>query len=478
MSTVVPSHITAICPGCGRRGRAPVVHAGRRTRCPGCGEVFLIPSPDDPEAMKETIAPSLPEKPKPPVLVGVSCRVCQTRMSVPVEYVGRKVKCPDCGVATIVPPPPAPRVPDIPKAIFADQYEVFDGDEQPWGADLAARQPKLIPIHCRHCQTLMHGHADQVGAMLTCPDCGLQTRIAPPPPERAKFNPIVEAYDVFAPEVGDGENDITRAYFKPLAAEAAAALAAEPERPELPRSPLTTGVVSMLRSGGVPASGLVLSAWLAVAGCILNFALPRLGGVAAGKLGAFGDAMMGASFGMMGAIIACLAFAYFAALVIAIVTESSEGNDRLHGPPSTDPTDWYGEAITLVIALMIATAPGSIAGHLAAGDPLATLAGAALGFVFAMPVVLLSQLEIGSPLGIFSSRVLAGLTRVMGVWLVFTLQSLALAAVLVAGAWAVGRYGYLGVLAAAAPVTFAALLYFRLLGRLAWVVAERGGGGE
>ena len=46
--------------------------------------------------------------------------------------------------------------------------------------------PRYVSVLCRVCQTLMYGGLDQVGKPLKCPDCGAQTILPPPQPEKPK----------------------------------------------------------------------------------------------------------------------------------------------------------------------------------------------------------------------------------------------------------------------------------------------------
>ncbi|MEM8864405.1 MAG: hypothetical protein AAGF31_02530 [Planctomycetota bacterium] len=475
MSTAVPSHLVAVCPGCGKRSRVHAVHAGRRTRCKQCGETFRIPSADDPESFHETVDQREPHPPEPAKHppVGFECRVCQTRMTVPAKYIGRKVKCPDCGAATVVSPPPEPRKLDIPAAIFGDQYEVFEGEDQPWAADIAAQQPQWLPVHCRHCQTLMHAQPHQIGQQLTCPDCGVATTVRPPEDKPPAIDVTVEAYDISPPEVTDGLTEAARAYLSDVETIAAAEVEAQPLRPELPRLPLVSGVTRMLRTGGMIGRSLVIAAWATTAVCLLRFGVDIFTGAGGGFVSSGAGAIMGACLAMLGFLIGLLSFGYFATLAISIVTESSEGSDKLHDPPSTNPIDWMGETLTLGVAAMAAAAPGWIVGQLVSGEFAVAAAAGLLSLCVCLPVVLLSQLDIGSPWAVVSPRLVRSLARLPGTCLLLTVESLLLLAVPAAAAFAIDHFGYGGIILAAAPLMFAALGYFRLIGRLAWVVAER-----
>ena len=94
------------------------------------------------------------------------------------------------------------------------------------------------------------------------------------------------------------------------------------------------------------------------------------------------------------------------------------------------------------------------------------------GGLLAFPPLLLSCLENGSPLELFSPKIFASLYRRPGHWLLFSLE----AALLVAGTlFALAALSQRSPAAAllAIPLCVAtSLLYFRLLGRFAWWLAE------
>lgn len=465
MSTTVPAHVTAICPGCGRRGIAPVLLAGRRTKCPKCGTQFRIPSLEQTQEQQPPPDP-LPREP----LVGFDCGVCQTRMSVPPKYVGLKVKCPDCGAATVVPEPPAPRVPDIPQALFDDQYDVYEEQGQPWGSELARRQPKLIAVHCRLCDTLMHARPDHIGEAIACPDCGVETRVEAPETASTPFDVTVEGYEVASAELHEGPSEVTQAYLEPLQRQAAEQVASQHQRPKLPAAPLLVGVMKMLCTPAILSRWLVLSCWLTIAGCLMMYAVTPLMAPAGGPVATYAGAIMGVSLAILAGLIGLLCYGYLSALLVRVVTESSDGNDQLHDLPTTNPTDWFGEAFTIGLGAMAAAAPGYIVGQLA-GGMIAAPAGL-LSLLLLYPVVLLSQLEVGSPMAVFAPKLARSMLGSLGTWLLFNVQSFCLAMAPLAGAWAVGRLGMLGIVAAVPVVLAAIFVYYRLIGRLAWVLAE------
>ena len=125
------------CPACGVRYQQRPDNAGRRVRCPGCGDVHrladpatdssrrthgvFVVEPNGPAApigafgADRTISPGLRQhdtsvsaqcnlqddsgrQPQPPTqTVPLTCRGCDHACQLPVEFAGRKVRCPRCG---------------------------------------------------------------------------------------------------------------------------------------------------------------------------------------------------------------------------------------------------------------------------------------------------------------------------------------------------------------------------------------------
>jgi len=501
MSNPGSSHFVARCPHCGGKAKARIEHAGRPSRCPGCREVFTLELPKEEAELANQEAPALsaeasssaPPSPAPPSsappssgsgaeivpsFVGFDCRHCGTRLSVAQKYVGRKIECPDCGVATVAPAPPMPRAANIPAALQGDQYELYEGEEQPWAADLIAQQQVHWPVLCRQCQTLMHAPPDREGQPLTCPDCGVATVVKRPLPTKVigASTPTGEAYDVAPPEATQEVSEATKAYLQAAQAEAEDTAnrdsAVSGPRPQLPRWPLLQGVFSFRHSEGMAPRAIVLAGWLAIIGLLIAFALPALAGMAGGRVAVATGVIMGVCLLMGAVVIGVLWMGYFSALAMLIVTESSEGNDQIHGRPSTNPTDWFGESIYLTFALLAAAAPGWIIARLFSGDALGVTLGTAASIVALFPLTLLSQLDLDSPWALLSPRVLLGLCQAPFSWLLLMAESVLLAAAPLAAIVATAQWSTLVIIVAALPVVAAAMVYFRLLGRLAWTLRE------
>jgi hypothetical protein len=171
-------------------------------------------------------------------------------------------------------------------------------------------------------------------------------------------------------------------------------------------------------------------------------------------------------------------------LLVAIVGESSAGNDELYEPPKFLAFDWFGELFTAAMAIGIAALAATGAWKLMEIVPAAAAAPSALQaavagavFVLIFPVTMLSALLEGSPLGVVSPRLLGTLGRCPGPWLLFYVQTFMLAAVVGVAAWLLappqGGVPPASFTWGLPPVVIAALLIdMRLLGRLAWWISD------
>jgi phage FluMu protein Com/flagellar basal body-associated protein FliL len=88
------------CGSCGKQLRAKDESAGKKIKCPGCGNVLAVPQSEEMTeemGMDETAAP-----PAPPEKISVSC-TCGKKLQVKGELAGKAVKCPGCQKVVKVP---------------------------------------------------------------------------------------------------------------------------------------------------------------------------------------------------------------------------------------------------------------------------------------------------------------------------------------------------------------------------------------
>jgi DNA-directed RNA polymerase subunit RPC12/RpoP len=413
--------------------------------------------------------------------------------------VGRKLKCPDCGARTEVPPPPQRKPKNIPAALEGEQYELWDADAQPLPSTLAAAQPKYIAVKCRKCDTLMHATEKQVGQTIACPDCGTKHKV--PAAAKPKPKPAVLAADADTPKLDPATAPGERpAVIVPQAKmdfeeqqDAAYARALEESRrtgkpmridsrgrPIMPRQPLVTGVWRML------VTEEVLVRWIALS-VVLGFAAQFLAEALLTPLQGMAEAIK-LIFTVIGGVLAAMWVAMAAPFFVAIIGESADGEDKLQQPPRLIAFDWFGEMFSVVMAASIAGLCGMGVWHLAglfSLGPLMSAALAALVVVTLLPVMLLSTLLEGTPFGVLSPRLGRSFGRCAGAWLLFYAQTFVLSAMVGVAGWLLWqtlqpRRGEESILFwCLGPIVIAAVIVdMRLLGRLAWLISDRMPGKE
>ncbi|MGI9455263.1 MAG: MJ0042-type zinc finger domain-containing protein [Aeoliella sp.] len=471
------SHIIAECPSCRSSFRVSEEHIGKTAKCTSCGKAFVV-------ERRETQKPSNLSEELPPQRVDVECRVCQTRLQGSIRQVGQWLTCPDCGTKTKLPPPERRRLTPPPASLEGEQYALWEGEDQPWGVDLAAAEAKMIPVHCGLCETLMYARPEQTGQMIDCPDCGYASLVKPlHEPETDAEDVTGDAYDL------DEKNIAVASLSLPPSVQDLDSLSEEDRaqrvgrvvtdrraRPQMPRWPLLTGWYGFLLAPGVIARWISLS--LVLAGVLALGVVSYATTMGAGSgLAAFG-AVAGLCFLCLAAMAGILWYGAASACAIMVVTESSEGNNQIQPWPSSNPIDWLGEAFYLMVTFAAAAIPGWAVGTLAFSAPEDLATATALSIWLCFPVVLLSTLEASSPWALVMPGVLGSLRYFPGSWVLFYLMSGAglmlaigvLVTVEVLGL--LGGIGGLGLLLAVPIVIAAVGLYFRLIGRLAWQIRE------
>lgn len=468
------------CPGCQAKFRVGGEHVGRRTRCPNCRAPFEVqPIARGPAAVSPIVQPEVVVAEQPPEVthVGVNCRLCGTRMYGRLDQVGQPLKCPDCYTETTLPPPKPKTKQAVPAAMLGDQYELYEGDDQPWGVTLAATQAEMLPVHCELCGTLQYVPPEMVGSVAICPDCDHGTRVRPGKPKPAakdlgadlEIEPpqvTAEMATPSAPPIYSRLHEFDSLSEQEKEERMSRVATNRKARPQVPRLPLLTGWGAFLASSGVVARWLGLSAWFSAAAALAVFAFNII--FTGGPYGAVAGLPLLCAAGA----VAALCSACCAATAITIVTESSEGNNQMTAWPTINPIDWLGETLYIMVAGLVATAPGYLLVQVSGAPSWAVLGGMLVSGWLLYPIVQLSTLEASAPFALIMPGVLGSLGRCSGTWTTFYLVSGAMAAVMVLAVALLAWMGPYALLAASVPIVGAAGAYYRLLGRLAWRIRE------
>jgi len=451
-----------VCTACGAVLPVGEELVGKKCRCGRCGMVNLVTEDSSVDSPPEQFE----QTPAPDQTFGFPCRVCGTRLAARVKHVGRKAKCPDCGALTKVPPPPQPRPKNKPKAMHGQQYGLWGVEGAPNPDELAAKQPKFFPVYCRNCDTLMHAQLQQVGKKLACPDCGAKTVVEQPPkpePKKSSLVPDGQEYQLDATHVPPVRPKLQfeppTPVKKPTAEESIRT--ERTDRPKMPRVPILQGVSAMMFRNPVVGWWFGLS----IVGCI------ELGILA---IGLTGHVLLKLLIVPPFLAIGVVGFSAAGAFGITVLTESSEGNDRMHHPPGPVFLDWMGSMFYVITSGMLALAPWWLICRVLEKDLTMVQQGIieTCGWLFTFPLLLLSCLENGSPLELFSPQIFSSVTKRPGHWLLFFVETVVLAGVCLVSLAAMLTYNPKLVFLAVPLCVAASLLYFRILGRFAWWLAE------
>lgn len=366
---------------------------------------------------------------------GIECMVCGTRMYAMLDQVGKKVKCPDCHSKVLVKPPTKP-----PEA--APVYESDDDDfklsEPVERADATyLPQPDLRPD--RDVESTGTGNADGM---------------AKPKMPRERLTVIAMRDDTLD-----------------TLSKAQAELDEEDRaRPKMPDQPFKTGIISFLFD----------------AAALLRLVLLTLAGhtTLASLVGAFSMA----DSGPVQQFIAIILFGITAVLGLvflfsasgccaAIVQETANGYDKMEQWPGFNLGDWMMDALYIINSLFASGALGSLPCMLVASPEITMVAGAVTGITL-FPVFLLSAMDQGSPLGFVSREIWQSVRTASQLWLKFYLLSVVFAVVGLLATYFLARSmaatgGFVIGAFFSAILVATAMIYCRLLGRLAWRLSER-----
>lgn len=411
---------------------------------------------------------SPPTQPTAQSYIEFWCHVCDTRLVAKSADAGKKAKCFECGAISQIPLPKLVEKPREPAAMHGQQYGIWEVNKAPEPEQLRAAQPKLIPVYCRVCDTLMYAKVQHIGGSLKCPDCGALTKVKEPPKETEKKSVLVPDGQEYQLDPTQPTTAIAVSEFvervkrqSQIAVEEQAKLATA-ERPPIPKFPTFVGVWPMLYREPVIAWWLALSfGGMAVAWLLINSVVAAAGGPFAQVF-----ALMCRIFGVLGLL---LWYGPTAAILCAIVADSSEGLKKLHSEPSLFVVNCFLEMAHIFLPLSLSLAPGFALMKFAPWQTWTATAG--VSWLVLFPVMLLSTFQQNTPMGVFSARIWSSLLLRPGHWLVFYAQSAILLAATAFTVVSIAITASDWILLTVPIALLGAFVYFRVLGRFAWWLA-------
>lgn len=482
--------ISVVCPLCKTRMYATPDQVGQTLECPDCETKVLVSPPPEPTSEETEDHQPAPGEEYPVWGVGqptqdyqetyipVVCGLCHTRMLATGKQVGQTLVCPDCGTPSVVPPPPEQPTPENRSNEQDDEettYRLCTGAGQPGPGSQA--HLTHIPVICSLCHTRLHATLDQVGQEIVCPDCLTSNTVPPPPKRLPKIDPMEGAGEAIAHSV-----PIRPPEFQPIFEYSWLKELEEPEADDenQPRerpdslspsaSALFVGLLGFLFSSSVLGRWTIFSVagitTLCFAGAAIHLA----------RSGTMLDLVLAVLFSALTGLSLLVSLSVIATSLVAVVVDTAAGNKQVENWPEGPMADWLFNALYVINAAAVSVLPGAGLRWLLGSQGLGTGPVMELSAFVLFPIVLLSMLERGSAMSPYSPAILQSLRTTFWTWGLFYLATGLF--LLIAGRFVSGLTSLLDGLGIALALPFgmaAMLLYFRLLGRLAWVAA---GGSE
>ena len=360
----------------------------------------------------------------------VVCPTCGARLHPRRELVGKRVRCPDCGVAVRVTANSA-------EAVHAARSEGAGSEYRLSESDQPVERPPTVLVVCGVCGARLHPRSDLIGKHVRCPDCFKPVLVTQPRPEVVK-KPL--------PPAGEYRLDA-----EPPPNPLATLISVEPKIDPLfedaipPPPPPTalwfwSGVFSFPWYLETRSRWMTLTILSAFANGLAAYGLSlasELAG-ASGPLAGYGVGLKVTGTIAMGAIVWLLMLAFASGCVVSIVRETAGGNDEV--------TDWHEAELhegiwrTLDVMFPLAAAAslgyltyrtmlGAIPPEIATAAGWSKLAGVAV-FLVMFPAMLLSAFEQGAFWAVVSWTGLRMIATCFAGWVLVNAE-----AALVTGAW-------------------------------------------
>ena len=238
----------------------------------------------------------------------------------------------------------------------------------------------------------------------------------------------------------------------------------EAEQTEPPARPFVAGVLNFVFYPDILGLWLGMSLGLMCVLALVDAINQLMTSGAAAVLAAFVAALTG----IVGGGVAGLA----SSRLLTILHVTADGQDHITDWPSTHPTEWMADMFYVVNALAFSYLPAGVLGAVLNWVGLPGWLTVSLTWAL-FPFVLLSMLETGSRLQPFSVPVYGTLKTCPVAWRTFYLQSSLIAVLVVVIVFATTLLGtWMSRILGSIVLTAGVIVYFRLLGRLAWVCGQ------
>jgi DNA-directed RNA polymerase subunit RPC12/RpoP len=393
------------------------------------------------------------------------CPQCLKPLQAPANLAGTQSRCPHCHSALHVPL-------RVPTATKGDEYGLRS---EP------AQQPKprspadetYVPVICSLCHTRMLATLDQVGGWLVCPDCGTTTEVPPPPPPKKKIDVMAGAgqgygligYDESRPQATAPNVPLPGMRDEKEPSEREPRLVPRRKRPKLPQSPFLDGTFTFPFTPTVLTRTFVLTLFSLVFSAMLCFVSHTWASTDPVSLIVCMLVIGGTG------LLVLIWFVVFSATLKTVLEATATGCDAIESWPGAVFLDWMGDGLWLFAAFAMAMVPGAAVAWLLGRWQIPLMA---VSWFFCFPFLLLSMLETNTVFGMISIPIARTFASATAGWIKFyaTIGLLLIAnAIIDVIAFHLNQFAGIVVISLLQTVPW--LIYFRLLGRLAWYCSDR-----
>ncbi len=442
------------CPQCRATLKVRLSDLGQQKACPGCHQPIQLPSRD--EALRTRKVQRARQE------FSFRCKLCGTLLYAHPSQRGESLACPDCHTNNEV---PVERMPPSTKATTSgDDANLRFQDEVPAseGTSTAAGKPVEIRLHCPVCDCLMYASGSQVGKLVPCPDCGTAVTVRPAlSTKRTTVRPVDPGIEIAPTFERVAEVQSMERHLEAGRAYADRIMAA---RPKPPKRPFRDGIYSF------PFYLNIVPRWLGLSaiGCAL---LPFAQMVAEAQ-GAIELVVMIPIVIILVAVGLLMSF-FITSMWNAILQRTAAGYDVIDEWPAHDIFSRVLNWLFPFGALAFSAGPFL----LVSGLPHARIPGLVLALVsliLVFPIVFLSMAESNSPAMPYSRAVWRSVGRLRREWMTFHLVATPAWVLLLAAAAVLVRWpGVISQGVLLVVFLWFSLVYFRLLGRMAWILEQR-----
>lgn len=486
------------CPRCNEAVSVPDQAAGQRVKCPHCEETFLAPGVastvnDDDDWLKLDDDPLPPTS--APTPAAQSPAVAQPPASAqppapaqPTASAPKKAFTPDEEALLAeftddldeftaeieTPPPPHPSTQAAQPAGPVGPPRPASGGPAA-GVGAAAPKPTSKPapqadvveyateyrVTCNICGSMLYAKASQAGQTIKCSDCYSPVTVPPPPRVRKKANIDMDEASTFSfrpSETTERRSDPFQKSAEQLLNEASRV----EDTSSVDRFDDTPSVREWAKSVfGIFTDRGVLAHWIG---------LSVLGSV---------PAMIALSADVPVLITGLFPAGFFLAVLTvicgtAILCAAANQQQSVSQWPTLDPTGWIGKLFIVLTAACLAAVPAWAACQIILGTQMLTVATTMLSIFAIFPFMLLSMLDMNTPLIPFSAEVARSVNKCDEAWGGFYFSSgLMFVALFMTFATAKAM---LSLPVATAVIVTAAVgatfIYFSMLGRLAYAIGQ------